>query len=220
MKRKQKLDIIYQDKSIIVINKRYGLLTVASAKERYNTLFHQVLTYEKQKHKSNKVFIVHRLDRDTSGIIVFAKTEKVKKILQDNWEEYAKTREYLAIVEGTLKEKKGTIKSWLRETSTFLTYSSNRENDGKLAITNYQVINNKKNISVLKVNLLTGRKNQIRVHLNDIGHPILGDKKYGSKINPLKRLGLHAQKLELIHPITKELMIFEAKTPVEFLKYL
>lgn len=220
MKRKEKLDIIYQDKNIIIINKPAGVLTIASETERINTLFHEVLTYEKQKHKSNKIFIVHRLDRDTSGLIVFAKSEQVKNILQDNWDDYAKKREYIAIVEGTPKEKSGTIKSWLKETSTFLTYSSNREGDGKLAITKYKVISSKKNTSVLNVEILTGRKNQIRVHLNDLGHPILGDKKYGSKFNPLKRLALHASRLELIHPITKELMTFETKVPRELSKYL
>ncbi len=217
---RKKLDIIYQDKSIIVINKEAGLLTVASDTDAYNTLFNKVLTYEKQKHKSNKIFIVHRLDKDTSGVIVFAKSIKVKNILQDNWDDSAKTRNYIAIVEGVPKEKEKTIKSWLKETSTYLTYSSNRENDGKLAITKYKIIKTNKNNSVLEIKILTGRKNQIRVHLSDIGHPILGDKKYGSKVNPLKRLALHANKLELIHPITKELMIFETNVPNEFSKYL
>ncbi len=217
---RKKLDIIYQDKSIIVINKEAGLLTVASDTDAYNTLFNKVLTYEKQKHKSNKIFIVHRLDKDTSGVIVFAKSIKVKNILQDNWDDSAKTRNYIAIVEGIPKEKEKTIKSWLKETSTYLTYSSNRENDGKLAITKYKIIKTNKNNSVLEIKILTGRKNQIRVHLSDIGHPILGDKKYGSKVNPLKRLALHANKLELIHPITKELMIFETNVPNEFSKYL
>lgn len=216
----KKLDIIYQDKSIIVINKEAGLLTVASDTGGYNTLFNKVLTYEKQKHKGNKIFIVHRLDKDTSGIIVFAKSLKVKNILQDNWDDYAKTRNYIAIVEGIPKEKEKSITSWLKETSTYLIYSSNRENDGKLAITKYKIIKTNKNNSVLEIKILTGRKNQIRVHLSDIGHPILGDKKYGSQVNPLKRLALHANKLELIHPITKELMIFEAKVPNEFSKYL
>lgn len=216
----KKLDIIYQDKNIIVINKEAGLLTVASDTDGYNTLFNKVLTYEKQKHKGNKIFIVHRLDKDTSGIIVFAKSLKVKNILQDNWDDYAKTRNYIAIVEGIPKEKEKSITSWLKETSTYLIYSSNRENDGKLAITKYKIIKTNKNNSVLEIKILTGRKNQIRVHLSDIGHPILGDKKYGSQVNPLKRLALHANKLELIHPITKELMIFEAKVPNEFSKYL
>lgn len=216
----KKLDIIYQDKSIIVINKEAGLLTVASDTGGYNTLFNKVLIYEKQKHKRNKIFIVHRLDKDTSGVIVFAKSINVKNILQDNWDDYAKTRNYIAIVSGIPKEKEKTITSWLKETSTYLTYSSNRENDGKLAITKYKIIKTNKNNSVLEIKILTGRKNQIRVHLSDIGHPILGDKKYGSEVNPLKRLALHANKLELIHPITKELMIFETKAPNEFLKYL
>lgn len=218
--KKEKLDIIYQDKSIIVINKPANLLTIASEKEKFNTLYNEVYTYEKQKHKSNKIFIVHRLDKNTSGIVVFAKSEKIKNILQDNWDDHAKTRSYIAIVEGILDDKENTIKSWLKETKTYLTYSSNKPNDGKLAITKYKVKSTKNNTSTLLVNLLTGRKNQIRVHLNDIGHPVLGDKKYGSKLNPLKRLGLHAYQLELMHPITKEILHLEAKLPDEFKKYI
>lgn len=217
--KKEKLDIIYQDKYIIVVNKPAKLLTIASENEKNRTLYNEIYTYEKQKHKSNKIFIVHRLDKETSGLILFAKSEKIKKILQDNWDEYAKNRIYIAIVEGILKDKENTIKSWLKETKTFLTYSSQKPNDGKLAITEYKVLSSKNNTSTLMLNLLTGRKNQIRVHLNDIGHPVIGDKKYGSKVNYLKRLGLHAYKLELVHPVTNEIINLEAKIPDEFKKY-
>ena len=213
MKRKNKLDIIYQDKFIIVINKPSGLLTVSTEKEKEHTLFHKVYLYEKQKNKNNKIFIVHRLDKDTSGLVIFAKTEKIKYLLQDNWDNIVKTREYMALVSGCVKKEKDTIKSWLKENKNFTVYSSNKKDDGKLAITNYERLKTNGNYSLLKINISTGRKNQIRVHMQDIGHPIVGDKKYNSKSNPIKRLGLHANKLEILHPITKEQLIFESNTP-------
>lgn len=213
MKRKNKLDIIYQDKYIIVINKPSGILTVSTEKEKEHTLYHQVYLYEKQKHKSNKIFIVHRLDKDTSGLVIFAKSEKVKYLLQNNWNDLVKVREYTALVCGEVKKEKDTIKTWLKENKNFVTYSSNKKDDGKLAITQYEKIKTNSKYSLLKINILTGRKNQIRVHMKEIGHPIVGDKKYNSKDNPIKRLGLHANKLEIIHPITKEQLIFESKMP-------
>lgn len=216
--KKEKLDIVFEDKNIIVINKPTHLLTVATEKEREKTLFHKVLEYEKKKHKSNKVFIVHRLDKDTSGIVVFAKNMKVKTILQENWDKLVKNREYYAVVKGKLEKDKDTIKTWLKENKNLVTYSSNHPNDGKLAITKYEVMKSNNNFSLLKIHILTGRKNQIRVHMKEIGHPIVGDTKYGFKTNVSKRMLLHANKLELIHPITKQLMIFETKIPNEFIK--
>lgn len=214
--KKDKLDIIYQDKYIIVINKPCGLLTVSTEKEKDNTLYHQVYTYEKQKNKNNKIFIVHRLDKDTSGLVIFAKSEKIKHILQDNWNELVKKREYIALVCGVVKKDKDIIKSYIKENKNYISYSSNKKNDGKLAITIYEKIKNNSKYSLLKINILTGRKNQIRVHMNDIGHKIVGDKKYKSPLNPINRLGLHATKLEMIHPITKEVLIFESNIPKIF----
>lgn len=214
--KKEKLDILYEDKNMIVVNKPARLLTVATEKERENTLFHKVSEYEKKKHKSNKVFIVHRLDKDTSGVVVFAKNMKIKTTLQDNWDTLVKTREYIAVVDGTPECSKQTIKTWLKENQNMLTYSSNRPHDGKLAITKYEVINSNAYYSLLKIHILTGRKNQIRVHMKEIGHPIVGDTKYGCNCNPVKRMLLHANKLEIIHPITKQLMTFEARIPKEF----
>ena len=215
--RKDRIDIIYEDKSIIVVNKPSGLLTISTENEKEKTLFHKVITYEKQKNKNNKVFIVHRLDRDTSGLIVFAKSERIKNILQDNWDKMAKTRSYIAVVEGKVEKKKETIKNWINERSNFTSYTSEKPNDGKLAITKYELLNTSKSYSLLKIEILTGRKNQIRVHMKDIGHPIIGDKKYDAKTNPLKRLGLHANILEIEHPITHQVMKFETKIPSHFL---
>lgn len=214
--KKNKLDIIYQDKYILVINKPCGLLTVSTEKEKENTLFHQVYTYEKQKNKNNKIFIVHRLDKDTSGLVIFAKSEKVKYILQNNWNELVKKREYVALVCGKVEKAKDTIKSYIRENKNFVSYSSNKKDDGKLAITHYEKIKNNSKYSLLKINISTGRKNQIRVHMNDIGHPIVGDKKYKSPLNPIKRMALHATLLEIIHPITKESLLFKSDMPKIF----
>ncbi|MEG0826039.1 MAG: RNA pseudouridine synthase [Bacilli bacterium] len=215
--RKDKINIVYEDKDIIVVNKPSHLLTISTNNEKEKTLFHKVISYEKQKNKNNRIFIVHRLDKDTSGLVIFAKSEKIKKILQDNWDSNVKTKGYIAVVEGIVLEETNIIKSWLKETSAFVSYSSDKPNDGKLAITKYKKMRTSKNYSLLMINILTGRKNQIRVHMKDIGHPIIGDKKYDSKTNPLKRLGLHANILELVHPTTNKIIKFEIETPKEFL---
>ena len=216
--KKKKLDIIYEDKYIIIVNKPINLLTISTIKEKDNTLYNEVYTYLKQKHKSNKVFIVHRLDKDTSGLIVFAKSEDVKYKLQDSWNDVK--RYYYAIVNGIVENNKSTIKSYLKETKTLLVYSTNDSRLGKLAITQYEKLKNNNKYSLLKINILTGRKNQIRVHLHDIKHPIVGDKKYGNKYNPLNRLCLHAYYLEFNHPITNELLKIECKYPQEFNKLI
>lgn len=210
--KKDKLDIIYEDKYIIIINKPYKLLTIGNDKEKDNTLYHKVLLYLKRKNKRNKVFIVHRLDYDTSGLIIFAKDSKTKMILQENWNNVI--RKYMAIVNGKMEKDKDTLKSFLKETKTNLVYSTNK--DGKLAITNYKTILKTDKYSLLDIMIETGRKNQIRVQLSDINHSIVGDKKYGLK-GSLKRMYLHAYYLKFIHPITKENLEFELDVPKEFL---
>ena len=211
--RKDRIKILYEDKSIIVVSKPTHLLTIATQNEKERTMFHKVIEYERKKNKNNKVFIVHRLDKDTSGIIVFAKSEKIKKILQDNWDKTK--RYYMAIVEGIPKEQEKTIKSYLAENSRLITYSTN-ESKGKLAITKYKLIKHSKKFSLLDIEILTGRKNQIRVHMKDNNTPIVGDKKYGSTTNPMNRLGLHAYKIIFKHPITNKEMVIEDKLPKEF----
>lgn len=211
--KKDKLDIIYEDKFIIVVSKPAHLLTIATTKEKERTLYHKVIEYEKKKNKNNKIFIVHRLDKDTSGLVLFAKDEKTKMELQDSWDNVR--RKYIAVVEGKVEKKSGTIKSYLKENNNFITYSTNDKN-GKLAITKYVLLNTSKAYSLLDIEIFTGRKNQIRVHMNDLNHPIIGDKKYGAKTNPLKRLGLHAYYLEFTHPVTKKSIILETKYPEQF----
>jgi 23S rRNA pseudouridine1911/1915/1917 synthase len=214
---KSKIDIIYEDNDIIVINKPAGLLSIATDNEKEMTAYNLVSNYLKNRDKHNKVFVIHRLDKDTSGVLMFAKNERIKDMYQDNWNDLVKIRGYVAIVEGKIA-KDGTVKSWLKETKTNLVYSSNREGDGKEAITNYHIIKSNNNYSLLEIDIKTGRKNQIRVHMKDINHSIVGDKKYGSTSDPLKRLGLHANLLELTNPLTKKILHFEVSVPNSFNK--
>lgn len=214
MKKREKLKILYEDKDLIAVDKKSGLLTIGTDKERERTLYNEVSTFQKQKHKSNKVFIVHRLDKDTSGIVLFAKNERIKRLLQDNWKDVK--REYVALVNGEVKNSKGTITSYLVETKSLLVYSTKNSKRGKFAQTDYEVICQNKEYSLLNVNIKTGRKNQIRVHLNDIGHPIVGDKKYGIKKDPLRKMCLHANRLVFTHPFTKKDICIESEVPKEF----
>ncbi|CDD30013.1 pseudouridine synthase [Clostridium sp. CAG:433] len=208
------IDIIYEDKDIIVINKPSGLLTVATEKEKNKTAYHLVMEYLKKKNKNNRIFIIHRLDKDTSGIIMFAKNERAKHLYQDNWNDIVKKRCYYAVIDGKMQNKEGTIKSYLKENGNMV-YSV-KDRSGKLAITEYKVLKERKNISLLDINLKTGRKNQIRVHMKENKTPILGDLKYGEKSKLINRLALHAYKLELINPVTKKLLTFEVNMPNEF----
>jgi len=210
---KKKMDIIYEDKEFLVINKPTKLLTVGTEKIKDHTLYHEASDYVKKKYPKNKVFIVNRLDKGTSGIVVFAKNEETKRWAQDHWNTVAKTREYLAIVEGKVPKKKDTLKSFLKEDKTLKVYETT-DKSGRLAIIHYEVLKSTKAYSLLKIRIDTGRKNQIRVQLAGIGHPIIGDKKYGSVKNPLGRLGLHASYLELKNKASS-LKLF-AKIPREW----
>lgn len=214
------LDILYEDNDLIVINKQENLLTISTSKEKDKTAYHIVSNYVKRNNNNQRIFVVHRLDRDTSGILVFAKNQRIQKLLQDNWNSIVSLRGYIAIVEGKPIKEKDTIRSWLKETQTQIVYSSKKKGDGKEAITHYQMIKTNNKYSLLEVIIDTGRKNQIRVHMKDINHSIVGDKKYGAKTNPLKRLGLHAHALSFRHPITKEILHFETDVPDEFLSLI
>lgn len=207
------LNIIYEDNNIIVIDKPTKILTIANKKEKDNTLYRMVSNYLKKQNK--KVFIIHRLDYDTSGIIMFAKSEKIQKLYQNNWNKLAKLREYTAVVEG-ITDSKGHIESYLKQTKTLLVYSSKSKN-GYFAITDYEKLKNNSNFSLLKIHITTGRRNQIRCHMYDIGHPIIGDFRYKSKYNPINRLALHANKLIITDPITNNDFIFTSNTPKEFI---
>lgn len=210
----KKIVILYEDKDLIAVSKPAKLLTISTDKEKTHTLYQEVSAYVKKQHPKNKVFIVHRLDRDTSGIVVFAKNEKMKQILQAEWQERALVREYVAIVTGAMPMKKGIIKNYLYEDKTLYVRATSDPKRGKLAITEYEVLAKNKKYSLVKICIKTGRKNQIRVHLKDLGYPIVGDKKYGDKKTSVGRLLLHASYLKLLLPNGKVLEI-TAKLPKE-----
>lgn len=206
------LKIIYEDNDIIVVDKPTKILTISNDKEKEKTLYREVSNYLKKEKK--KVFVIHRLDFDTSGVIMFAKSQKVQQLYQDNWNNLAKVREYTAVVQGKTNNK-GHIESYLKMSKSLQVYSS-KNKDGLFSITDYERIKFNDKYSMLKILISTGRRNQIRCHMYDIGHPILGDSRYKSKDNTLGRLALHANRLEIINPLTNKLMIFVSEVPKEF----
>ncbi len=203
--------IIYEDDMFLVVNKKSGLLTVGTEKEKASTLYHQVYDYLHQKRE--KVFVVHRLDKETSGIVLFAKREDVKNILQENWNEIVKSRKYVAVVHGTLK-RDGKIESYLIEEKNTFVHSGK---GGKLAITYYHTMNATDDYSLVDIALKTGRKNQIRVHMKENNTPVVGDKKYGIK-DGASRLMLHAYELSFEYPKNHKEYKFQTKIPNDFLK--
>ncbi len=216
------LKILYEDEDFIAVDKPTGLLAVESDKER-ECAYGQLLASMQAKDKNARPYVLHRIDKETSGVLLFTKNIKLHSMLRMKWNELVQAREYYAVVEGILEEKTGTITSYLKENVNNLVYSTN-DPTGQKAVTHYEVV--KENplfgYSLLKVRIDTGRKNQIRVHLKEKGYPIIGDDKYGKKEdgtlvkNPLERLGLHASKLCILHPITKELLTFVATMPPAF----
>lgn len=216
--KKIPFEVLFEDDHLIVVNKPSGLLTIATEKEKERTLYHIVRDYVISKNPKGRIFIVHRLDKDTSGIVLFAKDEKTKNQLQENWNEYVSLREYTAIVSGHPKEESGQIVQYLKETKTNLVYVSRHE-DGKKAITNYSVLKSSNNFSMLKVTIETGRKNQIRVAFSSKKMPIVGDKKYVDK-NKVNRLFLHANRLKIYYPAIKKDILFETSIPNEFKKFM
>lgn len=207
------LTIIHEDRDILVVNKPAGLLTMGTDAEKERTAYFAATDYVRKGAAKSKtrIFIVHRLDRDTSGVLVFAKSEEAKRYLQEHWEEARK--EYLAIVHGHLSEKSGTVDSYLIESSALKVYATKDRNRGKAASTSYRVVKEVEGLSLLAVTPHTGRKNQIRVHLADLGHPIIGDKKYGPGKDGYKKLALHAASLTFPHPHRHEPCTFSAPPP-------
>lgn len=207
--------ILYEDESLIAIEKPAGLLTVGTDDEKEKTAYKIVRNFLNEK--GQKLFVVHRLDRDTSGILLFAKNEKMKIMLQKHWNDITLKRGYMAIVEGVMKPEFGTIRSFLKEENNKMVHST-KGIDGKLAITRYQTIDKSEEYSLLEVFLETGRKNQIRVHMSEAGHPVIGDTKYHASKNPIHRLGLHSHILVFIHPFTKKVVHLESPIPKNFQK--
>ena len=213
-------EILYEDRDIIVGNKAPGFLTVGALWERVNTVYYALNQYvRKGNFKSRKcVYVVHRLDQATSGVLVFAKTPQVQSFLKDNWINTTKT--YYAIVHGILTKKSDTISSYLLEDEEYVVHSTKNRQKGRLSHTEYTVLKETHWLSLLKINLLTGRKNQIRVHLADIGHPVVGDEKYGRPEARQQHLALHSRSISLIHPFSRKQLTFEAKVPDYFKKWV
>jgi len=206
--------IVYEDEDVVVVEKPAGLLTMSTEHEKEDTVYFQLTEYQRAKSRDGRgrIFIVHRLDRDASGLVVFAKNEKAKKMLQENWK--LAIKKYYAVVEGVPEEKKGKIESHLVEDAYRRVYSiQNRSNESKYAVTNYRLLRENGRFAFLDIELETGRKNQVRVHLSDLGHPIVGDLKYSAQSNPIRRLALHAYHLSFPHPSTGKRMSFHSKLP-------
>ena len=211
------IKVVYEDEYLIAVEKASGILSIATDKEREKTAYNIVKNYVKSRNPLEKLFIVHRLDRETSGVMIFAKTEKMQQILQTNWQKMVLERTYVAVVEGKVEKNNDTIVSYLKENSAFVTFSSDKEIEGsKKAITHYTVLKRSKGFSLVEANIETGRKNQIRVHMQSLGHSVVGDKKYGATTNPLGRLGLHAKSIIFKHPKTGKILSFQTGIPAKF----
>ncbi len=211
------IKIVYEDEYLIAVEKASGILSIATDKEREKTAYNIVKNYVKSRNPLEKLFIVHRLDRETSGVMIFARTEEMQQILQTNWQKMVLERTYVAVVEGKVEKDSDTIVSYLKENSAFVTFSSDKEIEGsKKAITHYTVLKRSKGFSLVEANIETGRKNQIRVHMQSLGHSVVGDKKYGATTNPLGRLGLHAKSIIFKHPKTGKVLSFQTGIPAKF----
>jgi len=210
------LEILYEDRDILVVDKVSGLLTVSTKKVRDNTAYRLLNEYiRKGNPKSrHRIFIVHRLDRDASGVIVFAKNENAQRFLQEEWQSFQKT--YYVLIQGRLPEKEGIITSYLAENRAHKMYSVDNPKKGKLSKTGYKVLRESTEYSLLEIDLLTGRKNQIRVHLAEKGCPVVGDKKYGVRGKGIKRMTLHSASITIVHPYSKETVTFKTRVPAYF----
>lgn len=212
------LMILYEDRDILVVNKPPGLLTISTDTEKTQTAYFALTDYVRKGYSKSlrRIFIVHRLDRDTSGILIFAKSMEAKIYLQDHWEETEK--KYLAVVHNQCNKESETITTYLAENKAHVVYSTSDPTKGKLSSTAYKVLRQTKDFALLEVDLLTGRKNQIRVHLAGIGHAVVGDKKYGAKDKTHTRLALHAKSISFKHPFNGRQLSLETKTPAYFIQ--
>ena len=215
--RHPRLRILYEDADIIVVEKGYGLLSVATDPSKKEETAYSILRdYVKSQSPANKVFIIHRLDQATSGVMMFARSAEAKEAMQHNWKNMVLDRRYAAVVEGAPEKEEGVVKSYLGETSAHEMYSSTNPKDGKEAVAPFRVLHKGKFYSLMEYSLDTGRKNQIRIHSKVMGCPIAGDKRYGGHTSPLHRLALHARTLNFVHPVTRRLMQFESPVPGGF----
>lgn len=211
-----KLNIIFEDRDLIVIEKEAGLLSVASAKEKTNTAVQILKEHIEANNPQDRVYIVHRLEREVSGILIFAKSKEVQTLLQENWNDYILDRRYVAVVEGHFKEPKGTLRNYLVSNKNNLVFISKNPEGATQAITHYNVVKQNRAYSLLEISTETGFKNQIRVQMDHIGYPVTGDKKYNARKNPLNRVALHASLIEMKHPSRDEILKFELVAPSSF----
>ena len=209
------IKIVYEDRYLIIVDKSAGVLSMAAGQSSVNvkSILDSYLENSGQKCRAH---VVHRLDRETSGLLVYAKDMETEQILEHNWHDMVYDRRYVAVVSGEIVDEGGTISSWLKDNSSYVTYSSPVDNGGKYAVTHFHVLNRTTTHSLVEYKLETGRKNQIRVHSADIGHPVCGDLKYGNGDNPIGRLCLHAYMLCFYHPVTRERMEFNTPIPQTF----
>lgn len=216
--RHPRVKLVYEDDDVIVINKGYGILSVrTNPMKREECAYDIVRDYIKDVNPRNRLYVVHRLDRDTSGLMMFAKTEESQQVLRHNWNNMILERLYVAVLEGYLEEDKGYVKSRLAENSQFVVYSTDVPGEGRLAVTHYEAMERGHGYTLAQFSLDTGRKNQIRVHASDLGHPIAGDRKYGASTSPIHRLALHAMTLRFAHPVTRKDMNFQTPIPAAFI---
>jgi 23S rRNA pseudouridine1911/1915/1917 synthase len=208
--------LVFEDEQVIVVEKPAGLLTMATDTEKSKTVYAVLRAYLNEKKHPEKLFIVHRLDREASGLLVFAKTPEAQKRLQDQFKDHSAGRRYIVVVEGRVKRDDFTIRSYLAENAAYRVYSTPNKKVGRLAVTHARVLKRNPKTTLLEVRLETGRKHQIRVHLAEWGHPIVGDKNYGTGFNPIRRLALHAAQLEFKHPATGKVTRFQAAYPKVF----
>ena len=209
------IKIHFEDATLLIIDKPANLLSIASEAEQEKTAYFLLTEYLRggDPNARERIWIVHRLDRETSGLMVFAKTPEAKATLQQHWDKFEK--HYLAVVEDHLDEEKGVFNSWLDENSPFKVFSVPRNDTTRHAITRYKVLKSGRGRSLVELSLETGRRHQIRVHLSDAGCPVVGDKKYGAKTDPAKRLGLHSSSLRFLHPVTQKELRFDSPLPKE-----
>ena len=211
--------LVYEDRWIFVVEKEAGILSMGNSSNTFSvkTILDEYLKRKKQKCTSH---LVHRLDRDTSGLMIYAKTQEVQQIFEENWRDLVTDRRYISVVSGAMETKSGDVESWLKDNKAFVTYSSPEDNGGKYALTHYKTVKVGNDFSLVELKLETGRKNQIRVHMKDIGHPVVGDIKYGREGSPIGRLALHAFRINFTHPMTKEVLTFETPYPKSFLSLI
>ena len=211
-----RIHIVYEDNDIIVVDKGYGLLSVGTDTKSEGTAYWILRDYLKRLDPRNKLFIVHRLDQHTSGLMMFAKNEEAKRELQHNWNNMVLERRYVAVVEGLIDPPEGVVDNYLAENAAHEVYVTDSPEKGQRAVTRYKTLRSRGRYSMVELQLSTGRKNQIRVHMKELGHPVVGDRRYGAGSSPIHRLALHAQTLRFVHPVTRRDMNFTSPLPSGF----